>query len=162
MEFTVAWLVFMSMPQQPHAAFEACVCHKLCTMYAESDSCVRQGMRLQFILRAAELTGLSSFIDNIPYHWSKFCKWKVYVLSSVGGGPNFSEGVHILQQNKLQGVLIYRKISSGGTNFGGSIFTTTGHLSKSTISKSTHEINSRHSELISLALNASGTQGIQS
>ena len=33
---------------------------------------------------------------------------------TVGGGPNFSSGVHILQQNKFRGVLIFRKISSGG------------------------------------------------
>ena len=32
-------MLFMSMPQQLHAAFETCVRRKLCTMYAESDSC---------------------------------------------------------------------------------------------------------------------------
>ena len=40
-------------------------------------------------------------------------------ISSLGGGPNFSEGVHILQGNKFWGVLIYQKISSGGNQFGG-------------------------------------------
>ena len=54
--------------------------------------------------------------------------FKVYILSSVGGGPKFSEGVYILQQNKFWGVLIYQKIRSGGTNFEGSIFTMTVHI----------------------------------
>ena len=33
----------MSIPQQPHPAFETCVRCKLCRMYVESDSCVRPG-----------------------------------------------------------------------------------------------------------------------
>ena len=60
------------------------------------------------VLRAAELTGLSSFqkprkpprYATGPNFASEICSrstlWKVYILSSVGGGPNFSEGVHIL------------------------------------------------------------------
>ena len=52
--FTVAyldneWLLFMSMPQRPHAAFETWVHRKLCTMFAESDSCVRPEIRLQYV-----------------------------------------------------------------------------------------------------------------
>ena len=62
-EFTVAYLnVFMSMPQQLHAAFETCIRCKLCTMYVETDSCVRPGMRLQRI--AAELMGLIFFTET--------------------------------------------------------------------------------------------------
>ena len=52
----------------------------------------------------------------------QICKWnmfRVYVFSSVWGGPNFSAGVHILQKNKFRGVLIYQKISSGGNQFWG-------------------------------------------
>ena len=44
---------------------------------------------------------------------------RIYIISSLGGGPNFSEGVNILQENKFRGVLIYQKISSGGNQFGG-------------------------------------------
>ena len=56
------------------------------------------------ILCAAELTGLS--FQKLPYicHWFKFWKSK---CSSLGGGPNFSEGVHILQWNKSWVVLNY-------------------------------------------------------
>ena len=49
------------------------------------------------------------------------CVFRVYIPLSVGGGPNFSEGVHILQYNKFREVLIYQKLVPGGTNFGGSM-----------------------------------------
>ena len=53
--------------------------------------------------------------------------FEVYVLSSVGGGPNFSKGVHILQENKFWvGSLFIEKLVPGRTDFGGSIFTMTG------------------------------------
>ena len=48
--------------------------------------------------------------------------FRVYIISSPGGGPNFSEGAHIKISS---GVLIYRKISSRGNQFGGG-FTMTG------------------------------------
>ena len=52
--------------------------------------------------------------------------FKVYVLSSVGGGPNFSEGASIFC-NKISsgGSVFIEKLVPGGTNFGGSIFTMT-------------------------------------
>ena len=61
---------------------------------------MRPGMRLH----AAELMGLSSFQKpwKPPRYTtgqnfaSEICS-RVYVISSLGGGPNFSEGVHILQ-----------------------------------------------------------------
>ena len=56
--------------------------------------------------------------------------FRVYVLSFVKGGPNFSEGVHILQYNKFWGSEFIEKLVPlvpGGTNFGGSIFTMTGY-----------------------------------
>ena len=45
-----------------------------------------------------------------------------YIISSLGGGPNFSEGIHILQENEFRGVLIYQKISSGEPILGGRPF----------------------------------------
>ena len=47
---------------------------------------------------------------------------RVYIISSLGGGPNFSEGVRILQGNKFRGVFIYQKISSGGEPIWGGPF----------------------------------------
>ena len=51
---------------------------------------------------------------------------------TVGGGPNFSEGVHILQQNKFRGSLFIEKLVPGGTNSGGSIFTMTKAIKRMT------------------------------
>ena len=64
---------------------------------------------------------------------------RVYIVSSVEGGPNFSEGVHILQYNKFRGSLFIEKLVLGGTNFGGSIFTMTGHSNDGVIPTS-HEL----------------------
>ena len=46
---------------------------------------------------------------------------RVYVLSSVGGGPNFSDAwcPYFAVKYVPRGVLIYRKISSGGNKFWG-------------------------------------------
>ena len=65
-------------------------------MYVETECCEDYST-----LRAAELTGLSSFQKpRKPPRYvnfaSEICSGST-VLSSVGGGPNFSEGVHILQ-----------------------------------------------------------------
>ena len=54
--------------------------------------------------------------------------FKVYVLSSVGGGPKFSEGVHICSKISSGGSLFIEKFNPGGTNFEGSIFTITVHI----------------------------------
>ena len=63
---------------------------------------------------------------NFVNPWWIICS-RVYIISSLGGGPNFSEGVHILQENKLNsgGSLFIQKLVPGGTNLGGSIFTMT-------------------------------------
>ena len=83
-------------------------------------------------LCGAELTGLSSFqkLRKTPsiHHWSKFCIWnmfRVYISSFVGGGPNFSEGVHICSKISSRGSLFIEKLVPGGTNFGESILTMT-------------------------------------
>ena len=45
-----------------------------------------------------------------------------YIISSLRGGPNFSEGAHILQENEFPGSLFIEKISSGEPILGGRPF----------------------------------------
>jgi len=52
--------------------------------------------------------------------WFKFCKWnniilQVYIISSLGGGPNFQRGPIFCSK--------YQKISSGETKSEESVFT---------------------------------------
>ena len=68
----------MRMPQHPHTVFETYVRCKLSTMYADTECCMRVGMRLQYI--AAKLTGLSSF--------QKHRKPRRYA-----SGPNFASEI---------------------------------------------------------------------
>ena len=52
--------------------------------------------------------------------------FKVYVLSSVGGGPNFQRESIFCNKISSEGSLFIKKLVPGGNNFGGSIFTMTG------------------------------------
>ena len=97
-----------------------------CAMYEESNvACGSAGNEACTIvccwcMRTWKVSRTSLTLLDKPL--VQICKWnmfRVYVFSSVWGGPNFSAGVHILQKNKFRGVLIYQKISSGGNHFWG-------------------------------------------
>ena len=122
----------MSMPQQPHAAFETCVHRKLCAMYAETECCVWLGMRLQYIA--------CCWTDR-----PKLFPETLETPSTYTTGPNFAseicsrstlvhlwEVVQIFQRESIfcskissGGPYLTKKLVPGGTNFGGSIFTMT-------------------------------------
>ena len=96
----------MSMLQRPHAAFERCVRCKLCTMSRKVTLVC--GLLWDYsVLRAAELTGLSSFQkprNLLVCYWSKFCKWNICSRST------FFHQWEVVQ-------IFQNEISSGGSLF---------------------------------------------
>ena len=64
-------------------------------------------------------------------HTSLLHTYTTDILTVLWGGPNISVGNKffiLFLKNKFRGVHIYRKIGSGGTNFGGNKFVMTGHI----------------------------------
>ena len=122
----------MSMPQQPHTAFKMCVRRKLCMMsWKVTLVCAREWD--YSVLRAAELTGLSSF--QKPRKPPQVQVLQVKYVQGLAMFFHLWEVVQIFQRESIicsklssGGSLFIEKLVPGGTNFGGSVFTMTGVL----------------------------------
>ena len=105
-------------------AFEMCDCHKLCTVYDETELvCSREWNYTT--LCVAEQMGLSSFQkpQKLPPYttgpdFASEIRFRVYIIQSFGKWSKFFRESPYSALKKFQ----------GGTNFGGSIFTMTNLL----------------------------------
>ena len=75
-------------------------------------------------LCAAEFTGLNSSRTSITLLDKSLVRVYIFIFLFVGGGPKFSERVHILQKKNSRRSLVW------GNHFGGFIFTITEPPSK--------------------------------